>query len=85
MGVRIIDSAETYRLVCDDTGCRWAVVEARCRHVYSLDPHHSRSAPDCAEGIEQVIGPNGWRDESTARREFADAVDGERYYSQVIW
>jgi hypothetical protein len=84
MGVKIVDAAETYRLIADDRG-RYAVIEARCRNVYSLDAHHARHAPDTPEGMAQVVDEDGWCDERHARRCFDEAVNGERIYSQIIW
>lgn len=84
MGIRIIDSDETYRLITDGGG-RYAVVEARCGHVYSLDCHHAHQAPDGEEGMREVVGEHGWNDYPAARDCFRKAVTGERYYKEHLW
>lgn len=84
MSIRVVDYQESYRLITDESG-HWAVVEARCGHVYSLHGHHRREAPDCEEGMACVVGHDGWRDERAARCCFEQAVKGERDYRQIIW
>ncbi len=82
--LQVIDTQETYRLISDGQG-RYAVVEARCGHVFSLDARHSRQAADCEDGMVAVIGEDGWFDEHAARRCFEEAVRGERRLGRVIW
>lgn len=84
MGIRIVDSKETYRLITDCVG-HYAVVEARCGHVYSLHGHHRREAPDGEDGMARVVGCDGWFPEEEARACFDSAAGGEDYWRQKIW
>ena len=80
----ILREEESYRLISDGSG-RYAVIEARAGHVYSLHPMHRAECPDCPEGMLQVAGPDGWSDEPTARGRFEQMVRGERRYAERIW
>lgn len=82
--IEIVLESETYRLITDD-GERFAVVEARAGHVYSLDPQHSHEAPDGAEGMAQVVGPRGWRSRHEAQRIFDHMVRGEQHLAESLW
>ncbi len=84
MPISVLDYKETYRLITDNAG-HFAVVEARCGHVYSLHGHRRREAVDCEDGMSCVVGGDGWRNEQAARVNFNQAVQGEKYYSQLIW
>lgn len=84
MGIRIVEAKESYRLITDCVG-RYAVVEARCGHVYSLHGHHRREAPDGEEGMARVVGCDGWFPEEQARACFDNAAGGEDYWRQRIW
>lgn len=84
MGIRIVDAKETYRLITDCAG-HYAVVEARCGHVYSLHGNHRRGAPDGEEGMARVVGWDGWFPEDQARACFDGAAQGEDYWRQCIW
>ena len=53
--IKIVTEKETYRVITDGRG-RYAVIEARAGHVYSLDPRHSVHAEDTPEGMAQVVG-----------------------------
>ncbi|MGE5546331.1 MAG: hypothetical protein ACM33T_05510 [Solirubrobacterales bacterium] len=82
MALTIVDSGGSFRLVTD--GRHWAVVEARCGHVYSLHGQHRREAPDGEDGIAQVVGED-WLTETDARDCFANAVSGGNAYARIIW
>lgn len=79
-----VEEVRPYRLVRDDVG-RYAVLEVRCDHVYSLEPDHPRHAAwDTEEGIVQVVG-HGWTDRVRATALFRQMVDGEDFYSRMLW
>jgi hypothetical protein len=83
MAIQVIDSAGTFRLISD--GSRYAVVEARAGHVYSLHGHDRREAPDGEDGMARVVGDDGWFGEAEARHCFDEAVKGGEGYSRIIW
>lgn len=83
-GIEIVAEEETYRLITDG-GDRFAVIEARAGHVYSLDPKHSHEAGDTPEGMAAVVGPRGWRSHADARRIFDHMVRGERHLAETLW
>lgn len=83
MAIRIVDQAGTYRLISDNG--RFAVVEARTGHVYSLHGHNRRRAEDTEQGMAAVVGDDGWFDEQAARKCFDDAVQGGEDYARTIW
>ncbi len=84
MAIRIIEENKPYRLVSDGAG-RWAVIEARAGHVYSLHGRERRRADDNETGMAAVVGDDGWRDEDRARRRFEAMCRGEEGFSQIIW
>lgn len=84
MPIRVLDYQESYRLITDGHG-RYAVVEARNGHVYSLHGCHRREAPDGDEGMAKVVGQDGWFEECAARRCFDLAVKGEDHFRQMLW
>lgn len=84
MAIHIVEVKETYRLIADEAG-HYAVVEARCGHVYSLHGNHRRQALDNEAGMQLVIGSDGWFAEGDARNCLEAAARGENYYSQRIW
>lgn len=84
MAIQVLDYKESYRLITDGKG-HYAVVEARCGHVYSLHGHDRREAPDSEEGMVRVVGGDGWFEEEAARSCFERAVGGEDYYREHIW
>jgi hypothetical protein len=81
--IRVLEEAESYRLISD--GDRFAVIEARAGHVYSLDPTDRNEASDTPEGMRTVVGPGGWSDEEQARRRFRQMVGGEQRLAERIW
>lgn len=84
MAIQIVDYKETYRLISDGQG-HYAVVEARCGHVYSLHGNHRRMALDSDAGMALVVGRDGWFHEQEARECLEAAARGEDYYRQRIW
>lgn len=84
MGTVVVEEARPYRLICDDGG-RYAVIEARCGHVYCLDCDHPRHrAPDTPEGMASVMG-HVWMDQANATALYRRMVDGEEHYSEMLW
>ena len=84
MAISIIEQAECYRLIRhDEKG--FAVIECCGNHVYSLDPHHSKCAEDTPEGMNSVVGEDGWEEEDHARSRFKAFVRGERHWAKTIW
>ncbi len=83
MAIHIVEETEPYRLISDDHG-RFAVIEARAGHVYSLHGHHRNAAEDTPTGMASVVG-DGWRDESAARERYATMCRREEGYSRIIW
>lgn len=83
MAITIVEEQTPYRLITDGQG-RYAVIEARAGHVYSLHGRHRHGAADGPEGMAAVVG-DGWRDEEKARQRFAAMCRGEEGYSQIIW
>lgn len=84
MGTVVVKEMRPYRLIRDD-GDRYAVIEARCGHVYCLDCDHPRHmAPDTPEGMVSVMG-HTWMDQAHAAALFKRMVDGEEHYSQMLW
>ena len=84
MKVEVIAEKETYRLLTDGHG-RFAVVEARAGHVYSLDPTHSAEAQDTPEGMLQVVSPRGWKSREDAARLFRAMARGEAHLAETLW
>lgn len=84
MQINIVEVKETYRLITDEDG-HYAVVEARCGHVYSLHGNHRRMALDSDAGMALVVGKDGWFQEPEARACLEAAARGEDYYRQNIW
>ncbi len=74
----------TCRLICDGRG-RYAVIEARAGHVYSLDARHSLEAPDTPEGMAEVVGPQGWMSRDDAGRLFRSVVRNGSHLAETIW
>lgn len=84
MSVRIVREEKPYRLICGGHG-RYAVLEARCGHVYSLHCDHPRhEALDTPAGMESAVG-NAWRDYDRALRRFDAMVEAEERYSRTLW
>lgn len=83
MAIRVVEENEPYRLICDGAE-RWAVIEARAGHVYSLHARHRNTAEDSSEGMARVVG-DGWRDERTARHRYSAMCRREEGYSKIIW
>lgn len=83
MAVHIVEESEPYRLIRDDQG-RFAVIEARAGHVYSLHAEHRTGADDTPQGMESVVG-DGWRDEAAARRRYSAMCRREEGYGRIIW
>lgn len=84
MAIAIVDQQETFRLISDGEG-RFAVVEARAGHVYSVHGHERREAVDDPDGMARVVGDDGWFDEESARHRFDDAVEGGQRYARIVW
>jgi hypothetical protein len=83
MHARIVDEARPYRLIRGQDG-RYAVVEARCGHVYSLDCEHPRHvASDSGLGMASVVGC-GWQDFDHANALFRHMAGMEERYSQIL-
>jgi|GEM_PF-1550538 hypothetical protein len=83
MRIHIVEVKESYRLITDEDG-RYAVVEARCGHVYSLHGNQRRMALDSDAGMALVVGKDGWFGEPQARACLEAAARGEDYYRQHI-
>ncbi len=84
MAIEIVETADTFRLISDGGG-RFAVVEARAGHVYSVHGHDRRRAEDSERGMGEVVGDDGWFDEAAARRCLDEAARGGDTYSRIIW
>lgn len=84
MAIEIVERADSFRLISDGRG-RFAVVEARAGHVYSVHGHHRREAEDCERGMIEVVGEDGWFDEAAARRCLEEASKGGDAYARMIW
>lgn len=82
--IRVVMEEETYRLITDGEE-RFAVIEVRAGHVYSLDPRHTLEARDSADGMGKVVGPRGWRSHADAQRIFDHMVRGERHLAECLW
>ncbi len=83
MSIHIIEEEKPYRLISDGEG-RYAVIEARAGHVYSLHCRQRNGALDSPAGMAVVVG-DGWGDETPARQLFRDMCGREEGYSQIIW
>lgn len=83
MAIQIVQETKPYRLISDGEH-RYAVIEARAGHVYSLHGRHRNAAEDTPDGMAAVVG-DGWRNEEAARRRFADMCEREEGYGQIIW
>ena len=82
--IRTVLEHATCRLIGDGRG-RYAVIEARAGHVYSLDPQHSVEAPDTPDGMAQVVGPRGWTSRDEAARLFRTIVKDGKHLAETIW
>ncbi|WP_142847048.1 hypothetical protein [Telmatospirillum sp. J64-1] len=82
--ISILQQAGSLRLITDGND-RYALVETRNGHVYSLQGGTRREGPDTPEGMERVVGEDGWSDRATAERRFADLRDRGEDLSKVIW
>lgn len=85
MYATIVQEVRPYRFIRDESG-RYAVIEARCGHVYCLDCDHPRhEAPDTPEGMAEVVGAKGWSDYAGAMTRFRLMVDTEERYGETLW
>lgn len=84
MRLSILRDDGQYRLISDGEG-RYAVIEARAGHVYSLHGRQRREAADSAEGMAAVVGTDGWRDKATAERRFLEMRRREEKYGRILW
>ena len=83
-GIQTVLEHATCRLIHDGRG-RYAVIEARAGHVYSLDAQHTLEAPDTPEGMAQVVGPHGWLSREEAARRFRAICRDGRHLAETIW
>ena len=82
--VSIVAEAGSFRTVhCHGRG--YAVIEMRDGCVYSVDPHHTRCAPDNAAGIHCVVAETGWMSKPDARRQFNNLVSAGQRLARKIW
>ena len=51
----------------------------------SLDPRHSREAPDTPDGMAGVVGPQGWLSRQQADHLFRAVVGDGRHLAETIW
>ena len=82
--IRTVLEHATCRLIRDGRG-RYAVIEARAGHVYSLDAQHSVEAPDTPDGMVHVVGPRGWKSRDEAARLFRSIVKDGKHLAETIW
>lgn len=82
--IDIIERADSFLLISDGKG-RFAVVESRNGHVYSIHGHDRREAPFDEEGMRHVVGDDGWFDEDSARQALRQARGDGETFARVIW
>lgn len=82
--IKIVERADSLLLISDRNN-RFAVVESRNGHVYSVHGHDRREAPFDEEGMARVVGDDGWFDEESARNAFRQAAGNGEAYARIIW
>lgn len=83
--MNVVCEIRPYRVVADGAGL-FAILEARCGHVYSLQSdgdHHRKEARDDAAGMVDVVGRH-WTSRAAAMANFHDMLDREEHYRQVL-
>jgi hypothetical protein len=78
----IIEQRGTHLLV--GRGGRFAVVERRAGHVYSVEDEPREPHPDTAAGIAAAVGPRGWGEEAEVRHLFEDLVQRAERLAQRL-
>ncbi len=80
--IETVEERGSHRLV--RCGHGFAVVESRNGRIY--DAHRQRRADydDTSQGIAAAVG-NGWTDETTARRFFAELTGHGEELAQRLW
>ncbi|MDB5409881.1 MAG: hypothetical protein JWL84_4793 [Rhodospirillales bacterium] len=64
---------------------RFAVVERRAGHIYSVENEARKPHPDSPAGIAAAVGPRGWGEEAEVRRLFEDLVQRGERLAQRLW
>ncbi|WP_142848463.1 hypothetical protein [Telmatospirillum sp. J64-1] len=86
MDITIIQEERPYRLISDGLN-HFAVLEARCGHVYPVhcDRRHQRPGLlDTTEGMA-VAARHDWTDWNEAAHRFRFMTENEERYAQILW
>ena len=81
--LHIVEERPPYLLV--EHGGGFAVVERRAGKLYPLHDGEREPEPLSDEGAEHAVGPDGWRDEEMARKQFEEVTRGYERMAERVW